>query len=54
MTLSSSSVVWFLLCTVHDTRDIVLLHLFSNAFMRFVMFLFRVHVSHPYACSYYC
>ena len=23
-------------------------HIFSNAFVRFVIFLFRVHISHPY------
>ena len=41
--LRSSAMDWFVLCTVHDTRNIVLQHLFSNAFC---CFLFKVHVSH--------
>ena len=38
---------WFVVCSVHDTLTISRYHLFSNAFMRFSMFLFRVHVSRP-------
>ena len=40
---------WFVvgLCAVHDTQNIFRYNLFSNAFMRFFMFLFRVHVSRP-------
>ena len=42
MTPSSSAMDWFVLCSVHDTRNIFQQHLFSYAYMRFVMFLFRV------------
>ena len=38
---------WFVACSVHDTQTISQYHLFSNAFMRFSMFLCRVHVSRP-------
>ena len=34
---------WFVVCSVHDNQNISRYHLFSNAFMRFSMFLFRVH-----------
>ena len=37
----------FVVCSVHDTQNISRYHLFSNAFMRSSMFLFRVHVSRP-------
>ena len=39
---------WFVVCYVHGTQNISRYHLFSNAFMRFSMFLFRVHVSRPF------
>ena len=35
---------WLVLCSVDDTRNIFLWHSFSNASMRFVMFLFRVQL----------
>ena len=38
---------WFVVCSVHDTQNISRYHLFSNTFLRFSVFLFRVHVS-PY------
>ena len=37
----------FVVCSVHDTQNISRYYLFSNAVMRFPMFLFRVHVSRP-------
>ena len=45
MTLSSSAMDRFALCSVHnlhDTHNIFRLHLFSIAFTPFVMFLYRV------------
>ena len=43
MTPSSSAMEWFVLCPVDAS-------IFPSnfKFMHFVMFLFRVHVSHPY------
>ena len=38
---------WFVVCSVHDTQNTSRYHLFSTSFMRFSMFLFRVHVSRP-------
>ena len=51
MTPSSSSMDWFVLCSTHDarghhSRTLFLYHLFSNVFMRFVVFSFTGHVSH--------
>ena len=44
-----SKMDWIFLCSVHNTRNIFRQHFFSpNVFMRSVMFLFMVHVSHPY------
>ena len=41
---------WFVPCSVHDTRNIFAIEIIfkSYASIRFVMFLFRVHVLHPY------
>ena len=44
MTPSSSARYWFVLCAVHDTRNIFPWQLFSNALRRFVMFLSTFHI----------
>ena len=43
----SSTMNSFVLSSVHDTRNIFPL-IFSNAYMRCIMFLFMVQFSHPY------
>ena len=40
----STAMDWFVVCSVHDTQHISRYHLFSDAFMRFSLFLSRVHV----------
>ena len=43
----TTAIHWCVVCSIHDTQNISRYHLFSNEFMRFSMFLFRVHVSRP-------
>ena len=38
---------WLAVWSVHATQNIFRYHLFANAFMRFSMFIFRVHGSRP-------
>ena len=50
----SSAMDSFVLCSVHDTHNIFLEHLFSNAFMCFVMLLAVGYMPKTNAgCSYY-
>ena len=56
VTLSSSAMDWFVQCSVNDTRNMFLQHVFFNAFCYVFVQESRftsVRGSWKYACSYY-